>query len=336
MMVDFFNRELRDPFQFVDAFGSLLALRNKIYFSEQQPLNQIGLLNALAKFVFNGKRAEESFIIKLICSQTGPVSYETVQELVSKELGYCPSIETLNRAIHSLNLMFSTRLADGNQKPIAEIFNYKVIQLDNGKITSGVSLSKLIENQLSKTYLVDAAEFSLLKFKADFDLDKFCNGFKRESIYCREDIFRILGWNRNPTALNVGGYQVSSDGTNCPLFITYQKNESISTTTNYKDQFLDAKTLICMSKNKRTINSPDVLAIASQSSNLMRIPIFVKKEKEDLNFYYVGDGTSLSNKFELTRMNPSDARSPTVVKMLFELDNPVSPNLLKYLTSQSF
>jgi hypothetical protein len=227
-------------------------------------------------------------------------------------------------------------LAKGSQKPIAQIFNYKVIQLVNGKITKDLSLIKLIENQLNKAYLFDVAEFSLLKFKSDFDLVKFSNGFKRESIYSREDVFRILGWNKNPTALNVGGYQISSDGTNCPLFITYQKNESISTTTNYKDQFLDAKTLICMSKNKRTIVSPDVLAIASQSSNFMRIPIFVKKRKEDLNFYYVGDGTALPNKFEMTRMNPSDTGSPTVVKMLFELDGPISPLLFKYLTSQSF
>jgi superfamily II DNA or RNA helicase/HKD family nuclease len=333
MMLDFFNLELRDPYQFVDVFGSLLALRNKIYFTAHQSLDQIGLLNALAKFVFNGKRAEESFIIKLICSQADPVSYETVQGLVYQDLGYRPSVETINSAIHSLNLLFSNRLSESSQKPIAEIFNYKVIHFAIGKITKGLSLSQLIENQLSKMYLFDAAEFSLLKFKTDFDLDKFSNGFKRESIYSREDVFRILGWNKNPTPLNVGGYQISSDGANCPLFITYQKSESISNTTKYKDQFLDAKTLVCMSKNKRAIDSPDVLAIASQSSNLMRIPIFVKKKKEDLNFYYVGDGTSLPNKFELTRMNPSDAGSPTVVKMLFELDRPVSPMLFKYLTS---
>jgi hypothetical protein len=187
-----------------------------------------------------------------------------------------------------------------------------------------------------KHYLLDAAKFSLLKFKSDFDLTNFRDGFKLESKYSREDVFRILGWKENPTALNVGGYLVSRDVTKCPIFINYHKDDSISDTTKYEDQFIDARTLIYMSKNKRTMKSPDVFALASQPFNQIRVPIFVKKNNDEgLSFYYVGDGKSLVDQFQETRMTSSEGEGAAVVRMLFELDKPVSPLLFKYLTSVS-
>ena len=91
-----------------------------------------------------------------------------------------------------------------------------------------------------------------------------------------------------------------------------------------------------MSKNKRTMKSPDVFALASQPFNQIRVPIFVKKNNDEgLSFYYVGDGKSLVDQFQETRMTSSEGEGAAVVRMLFELDKPVSPLLFKYLTSVS-
>ena len=336
MMVDFFSRELRDPLQFVNVFGSLLELRQKIEGTSTYSFDQKRLLSALAKFVFNGISAEETFILNSLVKQHDPLSYKTVQEEVKKELGYTPSIETINRSLHSLNLKFVTQLSNSKRRPISEIFNFEITRLHQEKIYPGFSLVELLSDEMLKHYLLDAAKFSLLKFKSDFDLTNFRDGFKLESKYSREDVFRILGWKENPTALNVGGYLVSRDVTKCPIFINYHKDDSISDTTKYEDQFIDARTLIYMSKNKRTMKSPDVFALASQPFNQIRVPIFVKKNNDEgLSFYFVGDGKSLVDQFQETRMTSSEGEGAAVVRMLFELDKPVSPLLFKYLTSVS-
>ena len=334
MMVDFLDRELRDPHQFVEVFGSLLELRQKLENTFFVDTKHMHLLGMLAKFVFNGKRAEETFILKLICKQTGPISFQSVQDEVLNELGYTPSIHVIKSALHSFNLKFVMQLSNGKRRSIAEIFDYDLVRVEGEKIYAQSLLLNFLRDDSLATYLLDAAEFSLLKFKADFELKDYCEGFKRESKYSREDVFRILGWEQNPNALNVGGYVVSRDATNCPIFLNYHKDESISDTTKYEDRFHDSKTLVYMSKSKRTLQSPDVAVIAAQQKNKIRIPIFVKKSNDEgLSFYFVGDGIAASTKFEESRMPVVGAESVSVVKMIFELGKPVSSSLFKYLTA---
>jgi hypothetical protein len=87
-----------------------------------------------------------------------------------------------------------------------------------------------------------------------------------------------------------------------------------------------------MSKNNRYLNSSDVSAIANQSLNNLRIPIFVKKHNDEgLSFYYLGEGTSVPSRFVETVMN--EESSKPVVEMVFVLDKPVSSDLYKYLTA---
>lgn len=334
LMVDFLKRELRDPHQFVEVFGSLLDLRYRIENISAVESTQIQLLRMLAKFVLNGKRAEETFILNKICRHSVPISFQEIQDEVMLELGYFPTIDAIKSAVHSLNLKFVMQLSNGKRRSVAEIFSFEVILVEDQKIFAGPSLEQLLRNDLFATYLLDAAEFSLLKFKSDFDLSDYCDGFKRESKYSREDVFRILGWEQNPNALNVGGYVVSRDGSNCPIFLNYHKEETISDSTKYEDRFQDPKTLIYMSKSKRTLQSPDVASIASQASNNIRIPIFVKKSNDEgLSFYFLGDGKADPAKFEESRMPIEGGESVSVVKMSLELSKSVSPSLFKYLTA---
>jgi hypothetical protein len=122
------------------------------------------------------------------------------------------------------------QLSNGKRRSIAEIFDYDLVRVEGEKIYAQSLLLNFLRDDSLATYLLDAAEFSLLKFKADFELKDYCEGFKRESKYSREDVFRILGWEQNPNALNV----VSRDATNCPIFLNYHKDESISDTSSVR------------------------------------------------------------------------------------------------------
>jgi hypothetical protein len=69
-----------------------------------------------------------------------------------------------------------------------------------------------------------------------------------------------------------------------------------------------------------------------QSNNQMRMPLFVKKsDDEGLDFYYLGELTAISEKFENTLMQDKDGTQKPVVKMEFLLNKPIEHNLFKYL-----
>jgi hypothetical protein len=87
-----------------------------------------------------------------------------------------------------------------------------------------------------------------------------------------------------------------------------------------------------MSKSGRTLNSPDVLVMKNQSINKLRMPLFVKKsDDEGLDFYYLGELTSIPEKFDDASMDDAGGNKKSVVKMEFLLNRPIEHNLYKYL-----
>src|SRR5690606_16093414 len=92
-------------------------------------------------------------------------------------------------------------------------------------------------------------------------------GFILYEKYSRKNVFRILNWEENPVAQNVGGYMISKDQKNCAIFVNYHKTDDISDTTKYEDEFVDQHTFKWYSKSKRKLNSPDVITIQSQAEN---------------------------------------------------------------------
>ena len=71
-------------------------------------------------------------------------------------------------------------------------------------------------------------------------------------------MFRLLRWEANPIAQNVGGYKRSSGQSNYPIFVTHKKDEQIAATMQYKDRFLCSDRMQWYSKSRRTLESPDV------------------------------------------------------------------------------
>jgi superfamily II DNA or RNA helicase/HKD family nuclease len=330
-MLDFLLDDHRDPYQYVENYGSLLAFRNTIDKSLNIELELLNLLGYLVNYVFDGVRAEESIIFIQLTRCGGETNYKKVREEIKTQFGYSPSDSLINSALHSLNLRFVTQVLAGKNTAIGDIKGYNIVQESKSVITFGTTLNK-IENAFFNDYLLDAAQCSVKKFAADFTLSDFNDGFKRGTKYSRRDVFRILQWTQNPNAQNVGGYVVSQDKSQCPIFLNYHKDDSISATTKYEDHFESPDTLIYMSKSRRSLESPDVAAIANQSMNNMRIPIFVKKSNDEgLSFYYLGDGRADPSRF--IRTNMKDNPSVSVVQMTFTLDKPVPSDLYKYLTT---
>ena len=154
------------------------------------------------------------------------------------------------------------------------------------------------------------------------------DGFILYEKYERKDIFRILNWPQNPNAQNVGGYQISKDKSNMAIFVTYDKSDEISETIQYDDKFISKSEFSWVSKNNRTINSPEIKWLQNHSIET-RIPLFVKKsDDEGKSFYYLGELTPIKNSFI---EESSDIQK--VVRVNFQINPNVHDDIFEYISN---
>ena len=127
-----------------------------------------------------------------------------------------------------------------------------------------------------------------------------------------------------------GIYQ--SLGTSASPYL-FHKEEHISKTTKYEDGFLNNVEFEWMSKSKRTLNSPDVQTIRNYKEGL-RIPLFIKKSNDEgTDFYYMGDVIPIDSSFEQTTMTDNNKKKVSVVKLKFEMMQPVEESIYNYITN---
>lgn len=335
MMMDFITHQSRDPYQYVAEYDSILKFSVISNAINEIAVEKLDLIKYLGKHVLDGKRIEDAVILKLLksCSE---IEFEDVKKHIKNLTGFETSDNIIKSAIHSINLNYITERLDGSSQRVSEIKGYKLVECTGSKIYSSNFLEDIKCSGIYSNYFYDLVDCCISTFISNFNLPDYVGGFKRGEKYSRKDVFRILNWDKRPNEQNVGGYAISPDGTNCPMFATYHKSDNISLTTKYEDRFINQSHLVYMSKSKRSLSSNDVLEIRNHKNSNMRIPFFAKKnDDEGLDFYYLGDLTSLPDNFESTFM-PSQNGQVSVVKMEFLIDKPVESNLYKYITGSGY
>ena len=281
MMMDFIEHGSRDPFLFVDYANSYYNFILKAEKAENLELSkqQVKLMELFSKELNNSKRLEESLILKILL-ETGELSVNELKERVLKKYGYSISEETINSCVFNLNFEFIREKKDGKMLSAKEIYDFDIINLENGKLLFSNSFKAHLNQNEFKRFLIDSTDYSIYEFDRLFDADKWQNGFVLYRKYSRKDVFRILNVAENPVAQNVGGYLVSPDNEHCPIFVNYHKEDHISESTKYEDEFINNKEFDWMSKSNRTMNSNDVQSILGKNGAI-RLPLFIKKNNDE-------------------------------------------------------
>lgn len=341
MMMDFIHHGSRDPFQYVQTkIGSRKKRESYFEFvcyigdelNSAMAERQQALLESLNAEVNNAKRIEESFILKAVL-ESGRISTNDLKSSFLDGYGYTLNEQNLKSAVRNLNLKYATDRHDGQIIPIGDIHNFKVIDEKDSILTAGEDLTDSLENKTFSLYLKDSIDYSLYKYNSIFNLRDFEEGFLLYQKYRRKDIFRILNWRKQPVEINIGGYRISPDETNCAIFVTYEKSENISLTTQYEDEFLSASVFKWMSRTGATLQSKEIRKIEEGD---LRIPLFIKKsDDEGKDFYYMGELTPKSNGFEQTSIENEQGQERPIVKVLFSLNPPVEESLFQYITSEN-
>jgi len=331
-MIDFIKHDARDPyafvsysksyFNFVQDFGDLSE--NSIDDSQKE------LLEVFSTHINNSKRIEESSLINELIHNNRINIFSFIKNIYDT-FGYRPDQKVIQSAIHNVNLKFKTLNQNNKMITYSEKIGQEILIHENDEIKLSNYFSNKITSEIFRTYLIDSTEYSIGKFKRQFRADAYFDGFVLYRKYSRRDVFRILCYEKEPVYQNVGGYFLSSDNSNCPIFVNYEKHEDISSTTKYEDKFLDNSTFQWMSKSNRTLNSPEIILMRDNVE--LRLPLFIKKSNDEgKDFYYMGDVKPINDSFVQESMSNDKGGSVSVVKLRFRLINPVEKSLYNYIT----
>jgi superfamily II DNA or RNA helicase/HKD family nuclease len=331
MMIDFEKHGSRDPKLYINSTKSYFNFVAELEPEYNHKINQTEkkLLELFSNEINNAKRLEESLILSKIIIN-GVVSINEILETIFQDYGIHSSLANIDSAINNLNFGFVTENKNKKLIPVKDIYGFDLFTINNDLIVQTNQFHKLVQNKIFNEFLGDNIKYALFKFKKVNSSLKYNNGFHLYQKYSRKDVFRIMNWPQNPVAQNVGGYMISADKTNCPIFVTYHKADHISDTTKYDDGFETNTEFKWMSKSNRTLSSPDVKAIIN-TQNPLRLPLFVKKDDgEGADFYYMGELKLIDGKYSETRMEGEN--NAAVVKINFSITPSVDDNIYQYLT----
>lgn len=277
-------------------------------------------LQFISSKLSSGKRVEELEAIKLIINKrTNLLSH--LKDTLNSEY----QIELPEVGIETISNILSQNFMTGSSK---KTFEEAVFIDDN--FESSPQFLKLLNNEDFKNQVTEVIEYAIDKNKKEYSNRYKNTDFCLYSKYTYEDVCRLLNWEKNIVPLNIGGYFYDTRTNTLPVFINYDKDESIVDTQQYADHFIDAQNFVAMSKSNVRITNPGMEKFVKAAENKTNIYLFIRKNKDDAaskEFYYLG-GVYIS-KIEETTM----ANDVPVCEIYYHLDQPVRSDIYDYILS---
>ena len=195
-------------------------------------------------------------------------------------------------------------------------------------------LIESIKDEAFKQALLEAIDFAIYRYTLNYSKQYGNTLFCINKKYTYTDVCWLLNWEKDIVAQNIGGYKYDENTKTYPIFINYEKDDSISATTRYEDRFIDQSHLIAISKNNRRITSRDVDNAIHANERGILMPLFVRKNKDDKTskeFYFLG---TIRHNGYLEEFTMPNTNVPAV-KIGYHLDTPVETNLYEYITEKT-
>lgn len=277
-------------------------------------------LQFISSKLSSGKRVEELEAIKLIINKrTNLLSH--LKDTLNSEY----QIELPEVGIETISNILSQNFMTGSSK---KTFEEAVFIDDN--FESSPQFLKLLNNEDFNNQVTEVIEYAIDKNKKEYSNRYKNTDFCLYSKYTYEDVCRLLNWEKNIVPLNIGGYFYDTRTNTLPVFINYDKDESIVDTQQYADHFIDAQNFVAMSKSNVRITNPGMEKFVKAAENKTNIYLFIRKNKDDAaskEFYYLGE--VYISKIEETTM----ANDVPVCEIYYHLDQPVRSDIYDYILS---
>ena len=281
------------------------------------------IIEFISKKLADGKRIHELLCLKLLVTNKTDVISHLRKELKFK-YDLPLSEECIVNVVNILTNEFPTGIGKNSYKE--SIFLIKEGQDYNIAPRFG----KMLQNDDFLKIYTELIDFGIHRYQMNYQNTYQDTSFVLYEKYTYEDVCRLLNWEKNIVSLNIGGYKYDSLTKTYPVFINYDKDETISDTTKYEDRFLSSNRLIAISKSARSLESSDVYNFLHAKELGIDVHLFVRKNKDDKiskEFYYLGRMTA-TGKVEQFVMSNTDK---TAVEIEWLFDTPVREDIYKYI-----
>lgn len=200
-----------------------------------------------------------------------------------------------------------------------------------GSYSLSSKFQKALLNKNFRQMILELLDFGIEQWKEKYGQIYRDTNFTLYQKYTYEDVCRLLNWNKNLNAQNIGGYYYDSETKTLPVFINYHKAEDAIA---YEDRFVSEGHLIALSKHPRKITSSDAVHIYKQSEEDKnnRIFLFVRKNKDDneaKEFYFLGEIFAEGNPRQIYMEKTKD----NAFEIDYRLDVPVRSDIYDYIVS---
>ena len=313
-LIDFDENEAMDPMILIRKFGSYAAFLQKYEedYAGKFDIRKLDALKFISTKIASGKRAEDLIVLKKLVekSDTSHYTYEPRDKVAA---------ETMSVA----------RMLGGQYSKTGE----ELTVFENGIFVLAPWFAGALSDISFRASVLDAIAFGLRR-NAQFYSELYKDtDFVLYEKYTREEICRLLRWEKEPNYQNIGGYFYDEKTNTFPVFIDYEKDPTISITTQYEDRFISENRLIAISKSKRTLESPEIKRLMNNTTNRMRCFLFMRKNKDDADqgkeFYFLGE---MHPTGEFKEIIMADGATKAV-EIGYELEEPVRADLYDYLTT---
>ena len=323
MMMDFVSQGDKDPYLFIEKKDTYYEfVKSILTIPHALSEKAVATLKMVSLELAAGKRIEELVVLQELTNKA-EVSAATVKAEIQQRYGYTVSDATLASVGNVLSLGFYKKtLQDKYQEPL--------VTFAAGIFTKTTALATCLVDPKFKTYFEDTLAYGVYSFEKVFcgHAEDFVGGFMRYAKYSRKDVCRILNLPADDSS-TLYGYQIK--GTNCPIFVTYKKSAEINSSTKYEDQFLSPQKFSWMTRSRVHVNSDQVRTINNAATRKL---LFIQKNKEQDDFYYIGDVTPVAEPRETT-MKDDKGKTLSVVNFLFAVDKPVDDKLYAYIITKT-
>jgi len=333
-LMDFYNYDELDPMFILayikksNAITSYPQLLAKIDDEFDIALSQDELLylKYLSDKLANGKRPHELYILnELIDKET------TTLEILDKKLQEEYSITNNQiRLKHSLTVLNKEFY---KQKDQNEYLTVNFYDMDENNIVINEEFKELLFNEEFKEYVLDLIRLGLACYNDKYNHENASYDiFKYYEKYSRDDVVRLLNFKSNDSS-TIYGYRTKADiydNLYCPIFVTYNKKETISKSTQYEDEFINNKQFSWMTRSNLKITSKEVQEIINYEVNGNKFLLFINKsDDEGKEFYYMGRVKPIS--YNQTTIKDDKGKDKSIVNFHLELEKTVKKDIYDYI-----
>ncbi|SCX02495.1 Helicase conserved C-terminal domain-containing protein [Lachnospiraceae bacterium YSD2013] len=334
-ILDFYENGEIDPMLFVEYSGSydkfvrLVDKEYKITFSDKEER----ILEYVSNVIMNGKRIHELLMLRLLLDN-GEFSKNEFREALEnngekyRESDYVSSYRIITKEF--LN-------SDADRKRYYDVEFINKGDVSEKLLTRTLSFYDKLKNALFQKELQTLIEYGLCRYK-DMYKNHDDNNLVLYQKYSRKDVCRILNWDKDCSS-TVYGYRIKH-GT-CPIFVTYEKEDDISDTTKYPDEFerissnpeeFSSKIFSWMTRSRVTLSSPEAQQLIHAKESGLKVLLFLKKsDGEGTDFYYMGEVDPI--KWAQTTISDENKNEIPIVNFKLELRNEARKDIFDYFTA---